>query len=202
MTTTTATEPGRADRIGIRVILGVGLAGGLIMAALGAFTAIARVIDPARYAVSLLAHIPVATGPGVIDAYGDSIVVRTSALSPGATWVLAAGDLIDALVIGVVTLCFAATLWGVAQRRPFHRSLPAAAIAAGSALGIGSLLAQGLGGIGRMMAADDLSGSLGGVVEPGFLFTPVPVVVGLGLIALAYVFRAGARLQRDTEGLV
>lgn len=199
---TTATEPSKADRIGILAILSVGLIGGVLMAALGAFTAITRVIDPARYPVDLVARIPVATGPGIIDAYGDNIIVRTSALSPGTAWLLAAGDLINALVISVVTLCFAATLWGVAQRRPFHRSLPAAAIAAGSALGIGSLLAQGLGGIGRMMAAGELSAPLGGVVEPGFLFTPVPVVVGLGLIALAYVFRAGARLQRETEGLV
>ena len=43
---------------------------------------------------------------------------------------------------------------------------------------------------------------IGGVTQVGFLFEPLPIVVGFGVLALAYVFRTGERLQRDTEGLV
>ncbi|WP_307483122.1 hypothetical protein [Microbacterium trichothecenolyticum] len=192
-----------ADRVALRVILAVGLVAGLGLTAMGVFTAITRVLDPARYPVSVLADVPVPlSGGDVIDAQADSVLVHTSGLSPEAVWLLASGDLVGALTLGAVTMSFCVVLWRVVQHQPFHRHMYTAALVAGCSIALGSLLSQGLGGLGQLMAAAELSDALGGVARPGFLFTPLPVVAGLGVLALAYVFRAGNRLQRDTEGLV
>lgn len=53
-----------------------------------------------------------------------------------------------------------------------------------------------------MMAADELNDALGGIAVPGFSFAPIPIIAGFGILTLAYVFRAGSRLQHETEGLV
>lgn len=194
--------PTRADRIAIWLILGAGFLGGAFVAGLGLFTAISRLIDPARYPVSLLADIPVEIGPGVLQAHGDSVVVNADGLSPSTVWTLAAGDLFLALTIGIVTVAFSVVLLRVTQRRPFHRSMQIAVLVAGCAIAFGSLLSQGIGGLGQMMAATDLEGTLGDIATPGFLFAPLPIIIGFAIMALAYVFQAGERLQRDQEGLV
>lgn len=192
-----------ADRIALRAVLAVAVLGGALLTTLGLFTAISRVVDPSRYPVSVLADVvvPVSSG-GVVDARADSVLVHTTDLSAGTLWLLAGGDFCSALTIALVTFGFGVVLWRVVQRQPFHRQTYFATITAGSAIALGSLLSQGLGGLGQLAAATELSAALGGVTVPGFLFSPVPVVAGFGILALAYVFRAGARLQHDTEGLV
>jgi len=202
MTTTAPADVGRADRVAILLILAVGAFGGAFIAGLGIISAVLRLIDPARYPVTLLADIPIEAVPGIVQAHGDSIVVNADGLSTGTVWALAGGDFFLALTIGCVTFCFAYVLWRVAQRRPFHRTTQVAALVAGCAIALGSILSQGIGGLGQMMAASDLSAALGDVTSPGFLFAPLPIVLGFAIMALAYVFRAGERLQRDTEGLV
>ncbi|MCW2163362.1 hypothetical protein B0I12_000488 [Microbacterium hydrothermale] len=192
-----------ADRIALRAVLVVAVLGGAVLTTLGLFTAISRVVDPSRYPVSVLADVVVpASSGGVVDARADSVLVHTTDLSAGTLWLLAGGDFCSALTIALVTFGFGSVLWRVVQRQPFHRQTYLATITAGSAIALGSLLSQGLGGLGQLAAATELSTALGGVTVPGFLFSPVPVVAGFGILALAYVFRAGAGLQRDTEGLV
>ena len=120
----------------------------------------------------------------------------------GALWLFAIADVVGGIAIGLVTASFAYVLWRIAQRRPFHHTSQVAALVAGCAIAFGSLISQGLAGLARMMTADELGAALGGVTQVGFLFEPLPIVVGFGVLALAYVFRTGERLQRDTEGLV
>ncbi|AYF97658.1 hypothetical protein [Protaetiibacter intestinalis] len=201
-TTSAPAEVSRVDRVAIWLILAIGALGGGFIAGLGFVTAVFRILDPARYPVSLLADVPVDGGPGIVQVHGDSIVVNADGLAPGTVWALAAGDFFEALTIALVTASFAYVLWRVAQRRPFHRTVQAAALVAGFSLALGGILSQGIGGLGQMMAATDLEPTLGDIVMPGFLFTPTPFVVGFGVMALAYVFRTGTRLQRETEGLV
>ena len=87
--------------------------------------------------------------------------------------------------------------------KPFARSLQALALAAGATLALGSLLGLALAGFGRMNAALALNRALDeDRFLVGFSFDPLPVVLGFAIMALAFVFRAGHRLQRDTEGLV
>ena len=193
---------GRGDRVAVWIILIVGSFGGGVTAGLGIITGIFRLFDPARYPITLLADIPVQAGPGIVQAHGDSIVVHTDRLSGGPLWALATADVVAGIALGLVTASFAYVLSRVVGGKPFHRSMRAAALIAGSAIVFGSLVAQGVRGLGTMMAATELSDALGGVAEPAFLFEPLPIVVGFGVLALAYVFQTGTRLQRETEGLV
>ena len=192
----------KADRLAIWSILVVGMFGGGFVAGLGLVTGVFRLIDPARYPIALLADIPVETGPGIAQAHGDGVLVNAEQLSAGPLWLLAAGDMTLGLVIGCVTASFAHVLYRVAQRKPFHSTMQVAVLVAGVAIAVGGLLHQGFTGLGTMMAADELNDSLGGVAEVGFLFNPLIPLVGFGILALAYVFRAGERIQRETEGLV
>ena len=53
------------------------------------------------------------------------------------------------------------------------------------------------------MASDRVNGLLGGeVFAIDATVDPLPVFLGLVVMAMAVVFRSGERLQRDTEGLV
>lgn len=198
----TRPEIGRADRGAIYAILVVGVFLGGFVAGDGLIRGVFRLLDPAGYPIELIADIPVETGPGVVQAHGSTVVVSADGLSAGPIWLFAISDLIGALAIALVTVSFAYVLWRIAQRRPFHRTVQVAALVAGCAIALGSLLAQGLGGLAKMMAATELGPSLGDVAEVGFLFAPLPIIVGFGVLALAYVFQAGERLQRDTDGLV
>ena len=57
-------------------------------------------------------------------------------------------------------------------------------------------------GFGQMQAATELNPAFDDQLIVGFSFDPLPWLVGFGVMALAVVFQAGTRLQRDTEGLV
>lgn len=195
-------QPGQGDRVAIWAILIAGFFGGGFVAGLGLITGIFRLIDPAGFPVQLIADIPIDGGPGILAAHGNSLLVSTESLSAGPLWALAAADIVAAVATGCVAASFAFVLYRIVQRRPFHRSTQTSAIVAGCAIAFGSLLSQGLGGLGQMMAADELNDELGGIAVAGFEFQPLLPIVGFGILALAYVFRAGERLQRDTEGLV
>ena len=70
------------------------------------------------------------------------------------------------------------------------------------ALTSGSILAIGLGGLGRMQAASELNPAAHDVFEIASMFDLTPVLVGIGALTLSFVFQRGGQLQRDTEGLV
>lgn len=193
---------GKTDRFAIWFILVAGMFGGGFIAGLGLINGIFRLNDPAHYPIALLAKIPVETGPGIVQAHGDNLIVNAESLSAGPLWLFAISDLILGITIGLVTASFAHVLYRIAQRKPFHRNMYLSVLVAGSAITIGGLLYQALGGLGQMMAAGELNDSLGGVAELGFFFQPMWPLIGLGILTLAYVFRAGNRLQRETEGLV
>lgn len=170
-------------------------ASGLIQ---GAF----RVIAPARYPVTLLAESPVDHGTEVISAVADTVTVRSDALSSGTVWMLASADFLQALTIAGVLIGSGLVVERLLRGKPFHRVVRPAILLAACSLAFGSLLTQGVGGLGQMMAASDLNDQLGGILVVGFSFDIVPIVAGFGLLALSYVIAAGMRLERDTEGLV
>lgn len=198
----TSTAPHRADRVTIVVILVIGALAGALLAATGLISAISRIASPDAQTVRLLADIPVEAGPGIVSAHGDSLVVVVDRLDAGALWLIAAGEAFGALMIAAVTLSFGYLLWQVAQGRPFPRAAQTAVLVTGCAITFGSLLSQGLGGLGQMMAAGELQEATGGLALVQFELAPLPLLIGFGIMALAYAFRAGHRLQHDTEGLV
>lgn len=161
--------------------------------------------------VSLLADASLPGIPmGATDGEGPRIVfgafptadLLAEGLSGGTRALLGVGEGFAALVAIVVSAALTSLFVSLARGRAFARGLYALALVAGAALAIGSLLAQGIAGFGRMNAAVELNPIADDLFVVGFAFDPTPVLVGFAIMALAFVFRAGSRLQRDTEGLV
>lgn len=158
-------------------------------------------------AVELLAAGSVVVGgaDGIPPLVPESYVaiLQNGDVSGGAFGLLVAEAALVNLVGAVVSGAIAFALRAIARGDAFHRAMPALMVAVGSVLSIGMLTASALGGLGRMMAADELNAARGAEeLMVGFTFDPVPVFVGVAVLALAFVFRAGARLQRETAGLV
>lgn len=188
----------------------------LLFLAAAAVVALAFLLNPVRRIVGILggrtsvdlltvAEVPRdAAGGGVMieSATFETAFVVAAGLSDPARWLIALGvgfaALTAAAVAGTILFFVLLLMW----RRPFHRSLITATQIAGCALLIGSVLAGGLGGLGRMMAADELNPLTDDIFVVGFSFDPIPVFAGLIVLALSFVFDRGTRLQRDTEGLV
>ncbi|MDW4573652.1 hypothetical protein R8Z57_12800 [Microbacterium sp. M3] len=198
--------PGRADRVTMRVI--AGLAGAMALAlAAGQATIAATCAWADSVTLSLLAEesLEVVPGAGVTSASIDSVRLTTDALAPGTRALFA----VAAVLLGVTALAVGVALaWllvATASGRPFRPALYRFSLVAGLALVLGPLLATALSGLASMQAAFDLDDAVGGILLPGFGVTSwgltIPIV-GLAVIALAYLLRRMEGLQRDTEGLV
>jgi len=139
--------------------------------------------------------------PAVLSADSHDVVVTASGVGVGARAALAAGSILGALIAGTVAGAIAQFLWRLAQGRPFHRSLFGSTLVAGIAMSLGGLVAAFATGFGAMQVAFDIDPD-GEVFVPGFSFDPTVMAAGAVVLALAFAFRAGTRLQRETEGLV
>jgi hypothetical protein len=185
------------------------LAAAVVIATTLALPAVREVVEIAgdRSPVRLLTEteIPVSStsaGPAALSATYDSAWVVASGLSAGARWLLGAGAALSGLTAAITAGSVAFFLLLLMWRRTFHRALVVATLTAGATLLIGSLLSAGLGGLGRMMAADELNPVTGEVFVIGFAFDPGPLLAGIAVMCLSFIFNYGIRLQRDTEGLV
>ncbi|WP_439594234.1 hypothetical protein [Microbacterium sp.] len=142
------------------------------------------------------------TGASIAAATYESAWVTATGLSDAARWMIGLGIALGALTAAVTVGAIVYFLFLLMWKRPFHRSLIVATQIAGAALLIGSLLAGGLGGLGRMMAADELNPVANDVFVVGFSFEPGVLLAGIAVLALSLVFSYGTKLKRDTEGLV
>jgi hypothetical protein len=202
-------RPGRADRIILTVVA-------VAAAAIGAVTLIAGALRIRLYVaatveggspVSLLANAPV---PGVPTDADTRIVfgayptadLRVTGLSQTTRLLLAIGEGVGVLVAAIVSAVIAWALIAISRGRPFARPLWKLSVIAGATLSIGSLLGQGLAGFGSMNAAVELNAVSDELFGVGFALDLAPIAIGFVIMALAFVFRAGAHLQRETEGLV
>ncbi|WAB82119.1 hypothetical protein OVN18_03665 [Microcella daejeonensis] len=142
-------------------------------------------------------------GVRALTATAAGVTVDASTLSGGAVALLLVEAGLTSLVGAIVSGSIAYALRRIARGEAFHRSMFVVAVVTGYALSIGMMVAIGSGGLGRMMAGDELNTLLGAeVFVVGFEASPVPVLIGFAVLGLAVVFRLGARLQRETEGLV
>lgn len=141
-------------------------------------------------------------GASIATATYETAWVTASGLSDGARWMIGLeigfGAVTAAATVGAVVYFLLLLMW----KRPFHRSLVVATQIAGCALLIGGILSGGLGGLGRMMTATELNPLADDVFIVGFTFDPGVLFAGIAVLALSFVFSYGAKLQRDTEGLV
>lgn len=195
----------RMERGIVLLFVAAGFVMGLALALPAVRTAVGIATGDGGFSLLTEAPVPVTateSEPVVVSARYESAWVVASGLSVSARTLLvlgaAFGALTTMLTVGALILFFLLLLW----RRPFHSALVTATRVAGAALLIGGVLSAGLGGLGRMMAADELNPSAGGVFLVGSAFDPAWALVGLGVLAMSVVFSYGIRLQRDTEGLV
>lgn len=147
--------------------------------------------------------VPTEGDPSILFAAQPTTDLLVRGLDDGTRTLLAVGEGLTALVAVVVSVAITWLFISLARGKPFARSLQALALTAGATLAIGSLLGEAIAGFGRMNAALALNEAIGDErFLVGFSFDPLPLVLGFAIMALAFVFRAGHRLQRDTEGLV
>ena len=194
-----------------RVLTWLVLAGAVVFGALsvgiGAFSLIDQLIRD-RFAVTLLvdAPLPAAASAGtahLADGAFNTAQVTVSGLSTLPRFLLTlegATALATGLLVSVTIGYFC---WSVLRRRPFSRPVFWLVALVGYALLLGTVLGQGFGGLGRMMAADELNADPGDGFWPlAAMIDPSPAVAGLVLLVAAGAVRLGQRLQRDTAGLV
>ncbi len=202
---TLAPIPSRMERgtLGLFAIAGAVLGLTLTIAPIRRIT---HMLSTGETPVTLLTQTAVPHEPSgtvsILSADYTTASVVATGLSDGTRALVAIGSGFEALTaavsIGAVVYFLLLLMW----RRPFHRSLVAATLLAGFALTSGSILAIGLGGLGRMQAASELNPAAHDVFEIASMFDLTPVLVGIGALTLSFVFQRGGQLQRDTEGLV
>ena len=198
------------DRLG-RVLTWLVLIGavltGLLATGIGAVTVVGQLVTD-RFVVRLFADAPLpaagSTGTAQIDGGSfDSAEVTVTGLSALPRFLLT----LEGSTALATTLLVSATVvyfcWSVLNRRPFNRPVFWLVALVGYALILGTVLGQGFGGLGRMIAAGELNGD----VPDGFwplavLVDLAPAGTGLVLLVAAAAISLGQRLQRETDGLV
>ncbi|MGU3646476.1 hypothetical protein ACLBXX_16045 [Microbacterium sp. C23T] len=203
---TVDTIPHRADRVTMRVIGGLAVAMAVALGT-GQATIAATFVWADTVTVSLLADqtVPVEPGGGVSEAAVETVALTTDALATGTRALFAGGAVLLGVTALIVGSALALLLFATASGRPFRPALYRFSLVAGLVLVLGPLLATALTGFASMQAAFELNDAVDGILVPGFALSSwgltIPVV-GLGVIALAYLLRRMEGLQRDTAGLV
>lgn len=213
MPTTPAPTPDpihRADRTALRVSAAIAL----VCAVVGLVAPVVAAVMPLLTDQGLTVELLLAPGatvgdgslaPAIRSITPESALVslEISAISGGALALLLVERALVGIIVALVAASIGYALLRVSRGEAFHRSLFAVTTMVGAVLSIGTMLAVGLGGLGRMMAASELNELLGRErFVPGFTADFTPVLVGIAVVGLAYVFRIGERLQNDTKGLV
>ncbi|MEE6288939.1 hypothetical protein V2J52_14895 [Georgenia sp. MJ173] len=148
----------------------------------------------------------------ITDARYESVTITVEGAPQSARWLLWGADAVSSLA--AIGICLA-LLWlcvRVARQRPFGRSISAALLTTAALVMAGGVLGQFLGAIGRaeivsFLGPESTGGYHGAGAAEGFLglameISLAPIGIGLALGVVAAAFEIGARLQRDTEGLV
>jgi len=209
--TTSADREARLERQIGRAVTWIVLVGAAVFGALsvgiGGFALIGQLIRD-RFAVTLLvdAPLPAAASSGTARLTGGAFStaeVTVSGLSTLPRFLLTlegATSLATGVLVSVTMVYFC---WSVLRRRPFSRPVFWLVALVGYALILGTVLGQGFGGLGRMIAAGELSASpVDGFWPAAALIDPAPAVTGLVLLVAAGAIRLGQRLQQDTAGLI
>lgn len=206
MTGKPAYQPSRGDRVGILIfmIAGVGL---VVGSGISAVLRIAQVLRgegiPVRVQpINLTVQAPIGPGGTQVPLQVDTATVLVPSLPDAAFGAEILGQIIRFGTVAAVTACLLLLARQLFRGRVFSRGNTKLATAAG------------IVGLTGSATAAALSGTVGGTVlfengdgaADGFVFMVAdPTAYILGGFALAVVltaFTMGARLQRDTEGLV
>jgi len=157
------------------------------------------------------ARAPEVTEPAeqVTAAWYDSATLSVANLPDSARWLFAGHSAVMALSVVGVSLALLWLALRVLRTRPFGRSVTAALVTSALLIIIGGTAAQLLEAAGRAAVVDHLgpavtggAGSGESLLAFGLSVDLAPISVGMALAVVALAFQIGARMQRDTEGLV
>ncbi|WP_151199593.1 hypothetical protein [Cryobacterium sp. LW097] len=188
------------------VLIGAVLSG-LLATGIGAVTLVRQLLTE-RFVVTLFADAPLpsAASTGTAQIHGgsfDTAEVTVTGLSALPRFLLTlegSTALATALLVSATVFYFC---WSVLRRRPFNRPVFWLVALVGYALLLGTVLGQGFGGLGRMIAAGELNGDApDGFWPQATLVDLAPAGTGLVLLVAAAAISLGQRLQRETDGLV
>jgi hypothetical protein len=180
---------------------------GLLGTGIGIFTLIGQLVRD-RFRVELLADTPLPDEASAGTAHltsgaFDSAEVTIAGLSELPRFLLT----LEGSTAVATTVLISATVvhfcWSVLRRRPFTKPVFWLVALVGYALIIGTVLGQGFGGLGAMIAAGELnSDPVAGFWPAATLVDLGPAATGLVLLVAAAAIRLGQRLQHDADGLI
>ncbi len=180
---------------------------GVLALTLGALVGIATIAHVAQFVI-IVARGRIAETTFEVR---DGMIIYGQQVGPGGVTLetVVAGFVTDATILAVVALLIVIGS-SLVRGAPFGNRTTAAVAATGVVIAVGGTLAAAISSFADRHNASLLPYFTGGAV-PGPLEVPVlslvtvsllPLVAGLTIVMLAFVFRAGARIQRDTQGLV
>ena len=150
----------------------------------------------------------------VSEARYESVTLTVTSLPVSARWPFAAQSAVTALAVVGVALALLWLALRVLRDRPFGRSMTAALVASAVLIAVGGTASQLLGAAGNGAVVDHLGTAITGGADTArpegyegltsyaLDLSLAPVGVGMALAVVALAFQIGARLQRETEGLV
>lgn len=199
-------RPSLADRIGIKIFMIAGL-GIVLWTAVGSYFGIMRVllgedIPVTVQPIGLRLEAPIGPDGAAVPLQVDTATVAVPQLPGSAFWLEILEQIIRFGTVATVALCLVLLARNILRGRVFGRANTALATTAGI---------TGLTGAGTALALDGAVGGrvlveLGGSNTDGFVFMVAdPALFVIAAFAFAVIltaFTVGARLQRDTEGLI
>jgi hypothetical protein len=132
----------------------------------------------------------------------DSANVVVKGLSGDVIGLVLVGAIGSALVAVAISILVAVLAWRLLHRGFFRRAVTNTVVGAGVVLTIGGLISKGALAMAGIQAASEIDGSGTGYWPLAADFDPAPLFFGFVLLLVASAFEYGARLQKDTEGLV
>ena len=140
----------------------------------------------------------------LLDGHYESAWVSVTDLGPLSSSLLTVGLIVNVVAQVLVAASFVYLAFRLLRRRPFMKSLTWVFVTAGAALLIGSLVSQGLTGLGSWMVAGEL-GSTPGSDDFWVMAISIdlaPLGFGFALMLVGSAFEYAQKLSRETEGLV
>ena len=136
----------------------------------------------------------------------DGVVIYTQNAQPGgvAPESVIAGFVTDATILAVVALLIVIGS-SLVRNSPFGPHTTVAVACTGIIIAVGGTIGAAFASFADRRSLPPHGDTLSGPLDVSFSILVVsllPLVAGLTIVILAFVFRAGARIQNDTEGLV